>query len=345
MIMRALSCSRRIPVVAVAVASLLTGCGSEPVGLVEGAAMELVLHGLRPLDPVTEGTYELWVYEKSGAAMSAGRFVPPAQDGGAVQFTLPTGSPSLITVTVEPPGDADALPSAQRLLTGRVSDGAARLSIEGAVTDGRPLERDPGHHSLFTSSNNVAYGYPSEETAGLWLFSIFVQVNKHGTREVRLTGLDRGWLYEGWIVYRPGTPEETWISYGKYRPDHYSLLTSRDNTGSGVFSGDADFVNGGVESVPGDEWTTTEVAEQLGVTLPGAVSVPLRLNTVDAAGEALWHHAITIEPAFDEDEPLTRERPFLLRPYRNIIGLGGPEMPRRIIYQNSDPRGEVRRAR
>ena len=307
--------------------------------------MELVVRGLRPLDPATEGSFELWVHDAAGAVISAGRFIPPAEEPAIVPFTLPIGSPARVTVTVEPPGDANDEPSAHRLLTGTFDGGSARLSIAGAVTDGRPLEADPGHHSLFTSSNNTRFGYPSEETAGLWLFSISTRVNKHGTREVRLTGLDRGWLYEGWIVYRPGTADETWISYGKYRPDHYSLLTSRDNTGSGVFSGDADFVNGGVESVPGDEWTTTEVAEQRGISLPDGFSVPLRLNVVSQSGEALWHHAITIEPAFDEDEAFTQERPFLLLPYRNAIGLGGPEVPRRIMYQHNDPAGEVRRAR
>ena len=307
--------------------------------------MELVVTGLRPLDPATEGSYELWVHDAAGTTISAGRVVLPAGNPAIVPFVMPMASPAGIILTVEAPGDADLDPSAHRLLEGHFDGGVAHLSIEGAVTDGRPLEQDPGHHSLFTSSNNTRYGYPSEETAGLWLFSITTTVNEHGTREVRLTALDRGWLYEGWIVYRPGTADETWISYGKYRPDHYSLLTSRDNTGSGVFSGDADFVNGGVESVPGDEWTTTEVAEQLGVSLPDGLTVPLRLNVVDESGEALWHHAITIEPAFDEDEALTTERPFLLCPYRNTIGLGGPEMPRRILYQNHDPTGEVRRAR
>ena len=342
---RVLPLHRLLSAVALGATVVMGGCGSDPVSLEEGARMELIVAGLRPLDPATEGSFELWIHDDGGAVVSAGRLV--ATDGASttIPFTLPVASPSRVTITVEPPGDADAQPSAQRFLTGEFAGGGARLSIDGAVTDGRPLERDPGHHSLFTSSNNVKYGYPSEETAGLWLFSISVQVNKHGTREVRLTGLDRSWLYEGWIVYRPGTDEETWISYGKYRPDHYSLLTSRDNTGSGVFSGDADFVNGGVESVPGDEWTTTEVAERFGVSLPGGFAVPLRLNAVDQAGDPLWHHAITIEPAFDEDEALTHERPFLLRPYANMIGLGGPEMPRRIIHQDNEPTGEVRRAR
>ncbi len=308
--------------------------------------MELRVTGLRSLDPATEGSYELWVHPASGDPVSAGRFTVAAAGEAVVAFEMPVRDPLSMAITVEPPGDGDARPSSQELLNGAFRRGFARLVIEESVTDGRPLVREPGHHSLFTSSNNVELGYPSFEDAGLWLFSISVAVNEHGTREVHLTPLQRGWLYEGWIVYRQGTPDETWLSYGKFRPDPYGLLTSRDNTGSGVFSGDADYLNGGVEDVPGEEWTTTRVARHFGLDLPEGLTLPLDLDAVDAVtGEAVWHHMITIEPAFDEDEPLTAERPFMLRPYRNGVGAGGPGVPRKIIYLDNDPTGEARPAR
>ena len=44
-----------------------------------------------------------------------------------------------------------------------------------------------------------------------------------------------------------------------------------DDTGSGPFSGDPDYLNAGVEDVPGEEWNTDEIASQLGVTLPGSI--------------------------------------------------------------------------
>ncbi len=329
--------------VALAVVAALAACGgSGPTTPSANSRIRLTTHGLRPLDPRTEGSYELWATSAQGTR-SLGRFVLPAPDAtGTATLELPLGGDaSRLSITVEPPGDTDDRPSPSVLLAGPLERGSATLTLENAVTDGRPLERDPGHHSLFTSSNNVELGYPSFENAGLWLFSISTLINKHGTREVKLTPLSAGWIYEGWIVHEPGTPREIWVPYGKFRPDPLGLLTSRDNTGSGLFSGDADFRNGGVEDVPGDEWTTTRVASQLGVALPPGLSVPLALDSVDAAGKAVWYHAITIEPIADEDEPLMTDRPFLLQPYRNPIGAGGPGVPRRIDYQGNDPRAEV----
>jgi Anti-sigma-K factor rskA, C-terminal len=330
----------------VGLAILLAGCGSgSPTAAASGTTLDLAVRGLIPLDAATEGSYEMWAVTASGERVSAGRIAAGAITAGGtshVPLVLPVGGATAIQVTVEPPGDVDAVPSSAVLLAGALHGSSAHLTIEGSVTDGRPLERHPGHHSLFTSSNNVALGYPSAENAGLWLFSISVEVNLHKTREVKLIPLRRGWIYEGWVVRSPGTPDEVWVPYGKYRPDPLGLLTSRDNTGSGFFSGDEDYVNGGVEDVPGDEWTTTRVASKLGLQLPGGLEVPLALDSLDAAGRPVWYHVITIEPAFDESEPPLADRPFALRPYRNAIGAGGPGVPREILYQDNDPTADVR---
>jgi hypothetical protein len=324
----------------------IASCSGAPTSLDSGTRMQLTMTGLAPLDPA-EGTYALWVYDANDQPTAVEALhldAASADDGASIPFDLPIANPSRIAITVEPPGDSDARPSTSVILAGQFSGGRAHLAIEGNVTDGRPLEHDPGHHSLFTTSNNVELGYPSYENAGLWLFSVSVEINKHKTREVKLTPLRPGWTYEGWIVYRQGTPQELWIPYGKFRPDLDGLLTSRDNTGSGVFSGDADYVNAGVEDVPGNEWTTTRVADQLGLHMPGNLPLPLALDAVDSVtGEAVWHHVITIEPSFDYDEPLLTDRPFTLRPYRNAIGKGGAGLPREILYQNNDPSAEVSR--
>ncbi len=326
-----------------AMAAGAAACSHDATGPAAGTRMELVLTGLAALDPA-QGHYALWVYDAEERAHLVGALyldADAATRAAHIPFDLPIEHPARIALTVQPPGDSDATPSNSELLAGRFEGRTARLAIEGSVTDGRPLERYPGHHSLFTTSNNVELGYPSYENAGLWLFSISVEINRHKRREVKLTPLQRGWIYEGWIVYRQGTPQEVWIPYGKFRPDLEGFLTSRDNTGSGYFSGDADYVNGGVEDVPGDEWTTTRVADHMGLTMPGGLALPLALDAVDAEGEAIWHHVITIEPAFDEDEPPLTDRPFPLRPYRNAIGAGGPGEPREIVYQGNDPTGEV----
>lgn len=325
--------------------SLLIGAGlalasacHDPAGVSPGDPLRVEVRGLAPLDPA-EGAYELWVRGDDDVPISLGRVGPEAAfDPLVVEFLVPETGARRVDLTLEPPGDADDRPSRYRILSGELDGARADLSIEGSITDGRPFVVEPGHHSLFTSSNNVAEGYPSAENAGLWLFSIYVSINPHGRREVHLIPLDPAWLYEGWIVHRPGTADEVWISYGKYRPDLYGFLTSRDNTGSGPFSGDEDFRNGGVEDVPGDEWTSN----LFGLQLPGGLELPLALDAVDpVTGEAEWYHVITVEPAFDEAEPLTEERPFVLRPYRNPIGEGRASDPRRIVYQDNDPTGTV----
>lgn len=324
-----------------AVLALVLALGScdDPAGVAPGDLLRVEVRGLAPVDPA-QGTFELWVVDHDEAAHSLGRVAPDAElDPLVVEFEVPAGGARRVDLTLEPPGDVDARPSRYRVLSGELDGARGTLTVEGSITDGRPFVPNPGHHSLFTSSNNVAEGWPSAENAGLWLFSIYTNVNDHGSREVHLIPLDPAWLYEGWIVHRPGTAEEIWISYGKYRPDLYGLLTSRDHTGSGPFSGDEDFRNGGVEDVPGEEWTVDHPEYDI----PGGLELPLELDALDPqTGEAVWYHVITVEPAFDESERITTERPFVVRPYRNPIGEGRASDPRRIEYQENDPVGTIR---
>lgn len=315
-------------------------CGDDPTAPAAGARLALEATGLRALDPARDGTYEAWVIDAGGMAHSVGRFA--ALDGSALEFDLPIAAPRAVLVTLEPPDDSDPAPSDARLLGGSFRGSSATLSIEGFVTAFGPLDDAPGAHSLFTSSNNVSLGYPSLEHSGLWLFSLDPSINESGSRFVHLTILDPGWLYEGWIVRDHGTQEAVWIAYGKFRPDAYGFLNSRDATGSGPFSGDADYRNGGIEDVPGDEWTVNP----FGLALPGGQELPLRLDEVDAAsGEPRWSHVITVEPAFEEDEPLLTERPFVVQPYLNAIAAGPPGDPRVIGYvEEGVPHGRVRPA-
>lgn len=317
-----------------------------PAGLQEGAEVELTFQGLRPLSP-QDGTLAVWVVSQMGDTVAAGTIVSFAGDGNTVYpFTLPVASPTDILVTVEPPGDQDPGPSPYVMLAGTVRGRGAELTILGVVTDGRILETDPGSHSLFTTSNNAWLYYPSFEDAGLWLFTLTPKRNKHGSREVKVTPVRRTWTYAGWAVHRWGTPSEIWVPYGKFRPDELGLLSSRDDTGSGPFSGDEDYLNAGVEDVPGEEWADARVADELGLELPGGLQTPLNLDSVDAVtGEALWHHVITIEPAFDEGEPMYAARPFIIRPYRNPIGLGGPGDPRLIELVEAPPFAQLRSRR
>ena len=322
------------------VATLLAAglaCDDDVAGPRLDDTLEITFTDLPALS-MDDGRIALWVF---GARDTLPAGVIPADlaSGQPFRFSNPVADAAGVFVTVEPPGDSDPAPSSAVLLRGRFSRGRAGLSIEGAVTDGRPLEPDPGAHSLFTTSNNVELGYPSFENAGLWLFSVAPSRNVHGTREVKLTPLRAGWVYEGWIVRQ--TDPEIWISYGKFRPDELSLLTSRDDTGAGPFAGDEDFRNAGVEDVPGEEWTSDRIAGQLGVALPAGVTLPIQLDATDAAGAAVWHHVITIEPAFSETEGPLEGSPFAIRPYANPIGAGGPGEPRVIRLIQSAPTATV----
>jgi hypothetical protein len=316
----------------------LAACGEDPAAPESGAAIEIVFTDLHAI-PAETGSFEVWVHNGTDT-LSVVRLPHGSGAIAPFGFEMPMSGAVGALVTLEAPGDADAVPSRSVVLEGGFAGSTARLAVEGALTDGRPLEDAPGAHSLFTTSNNVELGYPSFENAGLWLFTVTPSRNRHGTREVKLTPLRRGWIYEGWIV-RQGEPE-IWISYGKYRPDELSLLRSRDDSGAGPFSGDEDFRNAGVEDVPGEEWTSTRVAGQIGVSLPTGLTLPLALDAVDAQGRPAWHHVITIEPSFDEIEGPLEGRPFVVRPYENAIGPGGPGDPRTIQFTNVLPRAVIR---
>lgn len=313
----------RTPWIAAA-AALLCACGGGGSALAPaGAGLELSLHGLRALDPASEGHYELWAVDASGTPRSAGRFVP----GDGVRLANPAADARELRVTVEPPGDGDPAPSPQLLLRGRVRDGGAEMRIEGAVTAAElALREKPGQYTVFTPSDNHRYGYPSNEYAGVWLLNSTV-ISQGIDQWVRLTPLKPGWVYEGWMVRDPGLPGEVWMSYGKFTPSNDGAVNRRDQNGWGPFSGVDDYVTAGAEDYPGDDW----VSNPFGFPVPGDLPLPVDFRERDAAGEFRWWHVITVEPEWNlsREEKVSSERPFLLQPYRdrfidNGIGRGRP---------------------
>lgn len=331
------SLPRRSRAAALLLAAALSGCsgeggGGQPVGA-EGASLQLSLSGLRALDPAREGSYEAWVLDGSGTPRSAGKFVLPAD--GRVELRSPVARASGVEVTVEPPGDSDPAPSRQKLLRGSLRGGSADLSMAGAVTNSDlPLRERPGQFTMFTPSDNHLHGYPSYESAGIWLFNMAPRETQQGDMWVRLTPLREGWTYEGWMVRDLDLPGAVWLSYGKFVPDGTGAVNQRDDTGWGPFSGVLDYLKG-EEEFPGDDW----ISNPLGLALPGGLPLPLDLRETDAAGNGRWTHVITIEPATDRGEKLTTERPFLLRPYRDPFGNGGPGVPRTITLRDRGPSG------
>jgi len=281
-----------------------------------------------PLDPIRDGSYEAWLVSASGARASLGRYA----DGAERSVPLPSGTWTVVEVTVEPPADADPMPSAQTLLRGQLRDGRASLNIEGAVTQGMlPLREAPGQFTMFSPSDNEANGYPSHEEAGVWLFNMAPASTVQKDYYVRLAQLQAGWQYEGWMVRDLGVPAAIWLSYGKFVPDWTGALNRADDTGWGPYSGVTDFRTARLEDFPGDDWISNPLAFPWNPALP----LPLDLREKDASGRLRWTHVISIEPARDLGEPIASERPFVLRPYVDSFGDAGPGVARTLTLRTS----------
>jgi hypothetical protein len=315
----------------------LAACDGEPTAprIEPGTNLLVTPTALPALDAAREGHYEAWVIDDAGRARSLGAVVP----GATTTFESPVGGIAAVEITVEPPGDADESPSAQRLLRGAVRGGEITLTIQGAVTQGDlELRREPGTFTMFSPSNNSWEGYPSHEESGIWLFNVRPRDTPQNDAWVRLTQLHSGWTYEGWMVRDYGTLDAIWLSYGKFAPDQTGAVSARDDTGWGPFSGVLDFQTAGEEEFPGDDW----ISNPLNFPFPSQLSLPLDLRETLPNGSSRWTHVITIEPARDRGEPIGSERPFFIRPYRDPFGDGGPADPRVITFhEETVPRARV----
>jgi hypothetical protein len=171
----------------------------------------------------------------------------------------------------------------------------------------------------------------------VWLFNVRPRETPQNDMWVRMTQLTPGWTYEGWVVRDLGTPNEIWLSYGKFLPDATGALSAKDDTGWGPFSGVIDFRTAGVEDFPGDDW----ISNPLGYPFPPALTLPLNLRETDASGRLRWTHVITVEPSTNRGEAVGSERPFFIRPYSDPVGDGGPGVPRVITYRSAGVPGGV----
>ena len=263
------------------------GGGASPRSLVLALA-------LPALDTLRDGRYEAWLVGADGTHRSLGRFTT----GGSRTVELPSAGAAAVEVTVEPPHDTDPGPSEQRLLTGALQNGHAVLSYQGAVTQSDlPLRAAPGQFTMFTPSDNDAFGYPSHEESGVWLFNMAPGATVQRDYYVRMTQLQRGWTYEGWMVRDIDRPGAVWLSYGKFAPDWTGALNTPDDTGWGPFSGVTDYRTARLEDYPGDDWISNPLRLPW-VGLP----LPLDLRERDGSGALRWTHVVTIEPATDRGE-------------------------------------------
>ncbi len=303
-----------------------------------GASLALTVSGLLPLD-APSGTYEAWVHDRQGVATSLGTI--DVRQGSTFTLSNPIADARAVSLTWEPRGDRDPAPSPHRLLNGDFRGARAELALAGAVTQGiLPLRDRPGQFTMFSPSDNDVHGYPSFEESGVWLFNMEPRATQQGDMWVRLTQLQPGWVYEGWMVRDIEAPGAIWLSYGKFTPDATGAVNARDNTGWGPFSGALDFATAGEEEFPGDDW----ISNPLSLPFPAGLTLPLNLRELNAQGGFRWTHVITLEPASDRGEPVGSERPFTIRPYRDAFGAGGPGAARTITFRaDGVPSGQVAR--
>lgn len=337
---------------------LLAACGDDATGppILETVPLELDVVNLARLDPATDGSYEAWVIDAEGGIRSAGRFTVSGRDSQRVALESPIRNPTDVMVTVQQPDDPAGQPSMLKVMGGRVSGGTATLDVNRYLTAGVPLEERPGTHVLFTPSDNLELGFPSNEDSGIWLFNIDPDVGVPDSLNpafyLTFTPLTRGWAYEGWVVRDHGTADDVWFSYGQFEADAFRKARFRDETGLGPFSGQIDYREAMPREIqfPGDDW----VANPLDIDVPGDVPLPLDLNGcladpgICAAarqehGPSRYTHVITIEPWEDRDTDPWARAPFFLRPYRNPIGEANYQTPREIGFFPADlPRGRAR---
>ena len=310
------------PYTTVLIAAALIACGDEGP---EMATVNVTFQNLAVLDATTEGSYEGWVIDAGGMAHSTGKFVLDAS--GMHTFTSTTAEPMMFVLTVEPPGDNDAVPSDQKLIGGPFTNGTASLASLGFVSADATADfaTSPGTHVLLTPTTGTA----TDDDGGIWLID-----PGSGTSTVSLPALNSGWVYEGWVVYGPGTPMQTAISYGKYEPQADGTLSARDSDAAGPLSGAPGDLMAG-PPVPGGDFVATN-----GETVPGGIPLPFDFNGDDVLlGDSQWMHVISIEPSFDESEASLDAVPFQLKPFGNPFGDGGPTDMRTITMLSPLPTG------
>ncbi len=322
---------------------LVGACGTDagagpPIN--QSVPIALDLTNLARLDPLVEGSYEVWVVGSDGKDQSAGRFQASGSGFDRIMLQSPIANPTRVRITLEPPGEDDNLRAPQSIISGAVAAGRANLDYISSLTAGLPFVEEPGSHKLFTPSDNAAASYPSNEDAGLWLFQAAAGNSGSAAFWLDFMPLRPEWTYEGWIVLDYGSSAAVWFSYGKFAIDVDKQAKFEDDTGFGPFSGRLNYTLDPLDEIamPGDDW----VANALGVPLPGGLPdevLPLDLNgCAESTCRAFWQgpsrftHVITVEPITDVGEDPWLARPFYVAPYRNPIGQGDPNVDRVIQY-------------
>lgn len=193
---------RRLQILAVILLAGLSSCDSSSEPQMEPGTLVLSFTNLAPLDEAVEGHYEGWAILE-GSPVSTGKFnvnesgMPVELGGGSIIDEFDAGQDisgaSDIVISLEPPGDDDAIPADIKILAGAVVDSEADLKLN--VPGRHELETmTTGSYILATPSDNP--GAPDNDDMGIW----FLQMPGPEAGFENLPDLGSNWTYEGWVV-------------------------------------------------------------------------------------------------------------------------------------------------
>lgn len=194
--------------IALLLALVFAGCDSDSPSTT-GQTLRI---SLSAVDALTNGFhYEGWAII-GGNPVSTGKFNVDANgnlidlsdnpiSNGDFNVGQDLSSASAIVITIEPSGDADAVPADTKYLGGDVSSLEAALSPAHGSSLGDDFSTAAGSYILATPTN----GDGTDENSGIWFLDL-----SSGAPLAALTlpGLPTGWKYEGWAVIN-GSPVTT----------------------------------------------------------------------------------------------------------------------------------------
>ena len=196
-----------------------TSVPAEPTATPAPATQETLALSFTGIQPLANGYhFEGWAII-DGSPVSSGKFnVSDAGDlVGLSGKVIPNGEfnvgrdlsdATVIALTIEPPGDTDAVPSAVKYLAGdvsRQSAAASDLSVSHGAALGNDFSGASGKFILATPTD----GADTNEHSGIW----YIDLSSGGpTPGLQLPALPPSFVYEGWVII-DGTP----VSTGTFR--------------------------------------------------------------------------------------------------------------------------------
>jgi hypothetical protein len=216
----------------------------------DASKLVLNLTNLAPLDESGEGHYEGWAIV-AGSPVSTGKFninemgEPIGLGGGPVIDEFDAGqditTATDIKISIEPPGDMDAIPSGLIIVDGVVSMKKAQLAV--SVPHAPALESSTGAFVLATPSDDFENTENPEQ--GIW----FLTMPGPTPGFMALPDIGPDWVYEGWVVDTSGGGPMP------YSTGTFSFASQMDSDAAGC--------NGGGPPFPGEDFVPFHCGPEL----------------------------------------------------------------------------------